>query len=102
MSELKNDRLLRALLRQPGTGLLRQAFVDLYAGNPIGQMRQAGGDEAAAGAYLQHLIAGLHRQCLQHAPFYLRAHHGLTMAEGDLDVRERQIAIGLGDEGFPR
>jgi hypothetical protein len=63
--------------------------MDFEAENIAGEAAKARGDEAAAGANLQHLIGGQQRQRLQHPAFDHGLEHALAMTD-----RHRVVGIG--------
>jgi hypothetical protein len=66
------------------------------------QPAAAGGEEAAAGADLQHFVGRCQRQCLQHPAFDHRLEHDFAMADRDLQVGIRHRAVRVRDEGIAR
>jgi hypothetical protein len=74
--------------------------VNLDADDVLGEARQAGGHETAAGADLEDRLVRLDFECLQHARLDLRAHHDLAAVQRNVDVGKCQLAVAHRDEIF--
>ena len=74
---------------------------DLEAGHLAAQACQAGGEEPAARADLQHPVRAPMAQGLQQAPLDLGGHHRLAAAERDLGVGEGEVAEAGRNELLP-
>ena len=72
---------------------LDEIGVALDAGDVAGQGGQASGDEAGAGADLQHFVAGLEVHRLQHAALDHGLHHHLAVLERQRQVGEGELAV---------
>ena len=68
----------------------------------VAELRQAGGDESAARADLQHRIAGLHVQRLEHASLLDRFHHCLPFTDRHCHVGECQALVLVFDKLLTR
>ena len=91
-----------ALVPELARGICREVREYLDAVDRSGQVREAGGEIAGAGADLEHAFAAHRRERLQDPSLEHRRQHPLAVSERNGRVRERDRAVRLGHVALPR